>query len=301
MSVVEELRAALGVDLASKDLLKRYAYASDASHYLRVPEAVVVAESIRDIVEITSIALRNSVPMTFRSGGTSLSGQSSGNGILVDTRRAFKQIELLDGGGRVRVQAGATLRAVNARLAPHGRILGPDPASDIACTIGGVIANNSSGMAAGTELNSYRTLESLVAVLPSGTVIDSSAPGASDALRLHEPSLVGTLERLRDRIRSDVSQSSEVRERFSMKNTMGYGLNSFLDFDDPLDILVHLLIGSEGTLAFVAEAVFRTIPLDPEVATGLLVFGSMEDATAALPTLVKTGAATLELMDSTLD
>jgi len=81
------------------------------------------------------------------------------------------------------VEPGATVRAVNARLARHGRKLGPDPASESACTIGGVVANNSSGMACGTEFNTYRTLESVVLVLPSGTVIDTGAPDSDEQLR----------------------------------------------------------------------------------------------------------------------
>ena len=138
------------------------------------------------------------MPLTFRSGGTSLSGQAGGDGVLVDVRRHFRDVEVLDDGARVRVQPGVTVRQVNARLARHGRRLGPDPASEVACTMGGIVANNSSGMACGTTENSYRTLESLVAVLPSGTVVDTGAPDADERLRASSPRCYAGLLRCAD-------------------------------------------------------------------------------------------------------
>jgi D-lactate dehydrogenase len=237
--------------------------------------------------------------VTFRSGGTSLSGQAVTDGLLIDTRRHFRAIEVLDDGARVRCGPGATVRAVNARLLRHGRKLGPDPASEVACTIGGVVADNSSGMACGVEQNAYRTLDSSVLVLPSGTVVDTSANDAEERLERAEPSVHAGLLRLRDRIRADDGSVARLRELHAIKNTMGYGLNAFLDFDRPVDILEHLVVGSEGTLAFVAQATLRTVPLHTELATALLVFPDLMEATASLPALVAAGFATIELMDAT--
>jgi D-lactate dehydrogenase len=299
MDLIEDLRAALGAEHVHARAVDRHARAHDASHYLLVPEVAATAQDAAAVAQALAVAARHRTAVTFRSGGTSLSGQASGDGLLLDTRRGFRRVEVLDGGERVRVEPGATVRAVNARLAPFRRALGPDPASEAACTVGGVIANNSSGMAAGTEQNSYRTLESLTVVLASGTVVDTAAPDAAARLRAQEPALVATLESLRDRVRSDPAAVAEIRERFALKNTMGYSLDAFCDFTDPLDLLVHLLVGSEGTLGFVAEAVFRTVPVEPHAATGLLVLDSVERAAAALPALVATGAAALELMDAT--
>jgi D-lactate dehydrogenase len=84
-----------------------------------------------------------------------------------------------------------------------------------------------------------------------------------------------------------------------MKNTMGYGINSFLDHDRPVDILGHLIVGSEGTLAFLASATFRTIPVQPHALTGLLVFDDLAAATGSLPELLESGPATAELLDAT--
>ena len=173
--------------------LDRVAYASDASHFLLTPEAVVVAADAAEVGAVMRAATESRSRLTFRSGGTSLSGQASTDGILVDVRQRFRRIDVESGGRRVRVQPGATVRQVNARLARHGFRLGPDPASEIACTIGGVVSNNSSGMACGITENTYRTLESLVFVLPSGTVVDSGAPDADAALRAAEPELVERL------------------------------------------------------------------------------------------------------------
>ena len=279
--------------------IDRAAAAVDASHYLLTPSAVIIASDAREVGALMRAATEARTPVTFRSGGTSLSGQASGDGLLVDVRRGFRSIEVLDDGARVRVQPGLTVRQVNARLARHGTRLGPDPASEAACTIGGVIANNSSGMACGTVENTYRTLESMTFVLPSGTSIDTASPDADAELAAREPRLVDALMRLRARVVSNPESVRIVEQRFAMKNTMGYGLNAFLDYDTPAQLLAHLLIGSEGTLGFVAEAVLRTVRVRPRVATAVAVFPTLNAATRALPALAETGAATLELMDST--
>src|SRR3954470_14835566 len=277
----------------------RLGFAHDASHYLLVPQAVVAPWDADQVAALLRVSVERGVPLTFRSGGTSLSGQATADGVLVDTRRNFRQLEVLDDGARVRVQPGATVRAVNTRLAPYHRKLGPDPASESACTIGGVVANNSSGMACGTELNTYRTLESAVLVLASGTVVDTGAADADDRLRTLEPEVYAGLARLRDRVRGNPASVERIRRLFAIKNTMGYGVNSFLDHTRPVDLLAHLVIGSEGTLTFVAEATFRTVPAHPHAATALLLFDDLAAATGSLPALVEAGFATIELLDAT--
>ena len=279
--------------------LERRAVAHDASHYLLQPRAVLRPRDESEVGRIFAAAAEAGAGLTLRSGGTSLSGQAVTDQLLVDVRRHFKAVEVLDRGARVRVQPGVTVRQVNARLAPHGRALGPDPASESACTLGGVVANTSSGMACGTEFNTYRTLESMVLVLPSGTVLDTAAPDAAETLRAREPELFEGLLRLRDRVRGNPESVRTVERLFAMKNTMGYGLNSFLDHEDPVAILEHLMIGSEGTLGFVASATLRTVPVHPHVATGLLVFPTVVAATSAVPELVGSHCATLELLDAT--
>ena len=239
----------------------------------------------------------NSRTLTFRSGGTSLSGQA-GTDIVVDTRHHFRTVSITPDGSVLTAGPGTTISRANASLRRLGRVLGPDPASDVACTIGGIVANNSSGMTCGTHANPYATLDSLIVVLPSGTILDTGAPKATEKLRRLEPGLYAGLASLRARVRTDPQMAATIRRRFSMKNTMGYAVNALLDYEDPLDILAHLLVGSEGTLGFVSEARFRTLPIPAHVGTALLTFPTLAAATESLPTLVDSGLAVIELMDA---
>ncbi|GAA2179005.1 FAD-binding and (Fe-S)-binding domain-containing protein [Brooklawnia cerclae] len=296
--VVERLARALGDDVeVTTRVLDRVAVAIDASHYLATPQALARPRTAAQVATAMAIAVNAGWPLTMRAGGSSLSGQALSEGLTLDVRRHFRDIEVLDNGARVRVQPGATVRQVNAQLARHRTKLGPDPASEIACTIGGMIANNSSGMTCGTTANTYRTIESMTVVLPSGTVVDTGAPDADARLRADEPALVEVLETLRDQLRRP-EMRADIERRWAIKNTMGYGMNSFVDFDQPVKILEHLLVGSEGTLGFIAEAYFRTVPVHPKTATGFLLFNSLDAATDALPTLVNSGADVVELVDS---
>ncbi|WP_224386419.1 FAD-binding and (Fe-S)-binding domain-containing protein [Pseudonocardia sp. ICBG1293] len=293
----DRLAAAVRPAAVATRAIDRLRMAHDASHFARTPAAVVTVSGAAEVAALFRAA--GGVPVTFRSGGTSLSGQAVTDGILVDVRRHFRDVEILDDGARVRVGPGATVRSVNTRLARHGRMLGPDPASEVACTLGGVVANNSSGMACGTAANSYALLDSVVLVLPSGTTLDTGAPGADDELRAREPALWAGLARIRDRLRGDAALRTGLERQFSLKNTMGYGLNSFLDHHDPVQILARLLVGSEGTLAFLASITMRTVPVLAHTRTGLLVFDDLAAANRALPGLVDSGAATIELLDAT--
>ncbi|QQS01063.1 MAG: FAD-binding oxidoreductase [Austwickia sp.] len=297
-AVERELRTILGEAQVKTRPLDLARMSHDASHFLLRPQAVVVARNGDDVASALRVATRHGVPVTFRSGGTSLSGQAGTDGVLIDTRMNFRGIHVLDDGARVRCQPGATIRAVNARLAPHRLALGPDPASEIACTVGGVVANNSSGMACGTTANTYQTLDGLRFALLSGTVVDTSEADADARFKHDEPALWEGIARLRDRIRGNDDSVRRIRHQFSMKNTMGYGLNSFLDHDEPAQILAHLMVGSEGTLGFIIAATFRTVPVYPHAATALLVFDAISHATDALPALIDAGARTAELMDA---
>ena len=269
-ALLSDLRSALSrsQEVVSDRPVDLSRMAHDASHVLLHPRALVVARDTPDVARTLAVAARHGVPVTFRSGGTSLSGQAVTDGVLIDTRRGFRDVEVLDDGARVRCRPGATVRTVNAHLAPYGRALGPDPASEAACTIGGVVADNSSGMACGTTHNTYRTLDAIEAVLPSGTVVDTALPDADARLRAAEPEVWEGLARLRDRVRGNPDSLRRIAHQFSMKNTMGYGVNSFVDHDEPVQILAHLLVGSEGTLGFISSATFRTVAVHPHVSTG---------------------------------
>ncbi|MEH0148143.1 FAD-binding and (Fe-S)-binding domain-containing protein [Corynebacterium sp. Q4381] len=298
-SPVEHLTRELGSSEAiTTRPIDRIKYAHDASHFLYTPDAVVEARSANDVAAAFRAAAASGRTVVLRSGGTSLSGQAGGSGLLVDVRKHFRGVTVLDGGNRVRVQPGSTVRQVNAYLAPYGRKIGPDPASEGAATMGGVIANNSSGMACGTKFNTYNTIESLTFVLPSGTVINTADADAEVQFAQAEPELTATIERLKRRVRGNAESVATIERHFALKNTMGYSLNAFLDYDPPLEIFMHLLVASEGTLAFIAEATLRTIEVPKLKTTTIAVYPTIDAATRSLPALFDSHAATLELMDS---
>ncbi|WP_413754059.1 FAD-binding oxidoreductase [Streptomyces sp. R-74717] len=276
------------------DLVK---YASDASPYRFVPQVVVVPEDIDDISAILSYAHGKGREVVFRAAGTSLNGQAQGEDILVDVRRHWAGIEILDDGAQARIRPGTTVLRANATLARHGRLLGPDPASAIACTIGGVVANNASGMTAGTTRNSYRTVSSLTFVLPSGTVVDTADPAADEDLAHAEPRLCEGLLALKAEIEADAELTARIRAKYEIKNTNGYRLDAFLDGSTPVQILRGLMVGSEGTFGFISEVVFDTLPLDRRISTALLFFPSLTAAAAAVPRFNEAGAIAVELMD----
>ena len=281
------------------DALGRRAMAHDASHVLLLPSAVVTARDAQEVARLLRATAAAGVGLTFRSAGTSLSGQAGTDGVLVDVRRHFTGIEVLDDGARVRVEPGVTVRAAQHPAGPLRTQARPGPGQR-----GGLHRRRGGrqqlpGMACGTAENSYRTLESLVAVLPSGTVVDTGAADADERLHALEPALHAGLLALRRRVLDDPASLATITRQFAMKNTMGYGINALVDFDTAPQILAHLLVGSEGTLAFVASATFRTVPLRPHASAALLVFDNLYAANRALPELVATGASALELMDAT--
>jgi D-lactate dehydrogenase len=291
-----ELEALLGPDRllsSASDLVK---YASDASPYRLFPQAVVMARDAEDVAELLAYGRRTGIPITFRGGGTSLNGQGQTDGILVDVRRHFGGVAVEQDGARVRVKPGTLLGHANRVLAPHARRLGPDPASTEIATVGGVIANNSGGMRCGTSKDSYSTLRSLTLVLPSGTRIDSAEPGAAERFAAAEPELAAGLVAIRDEIRADAELSARIGRKFEIKNTTGYRLCAFLDADEPLEIFRRLVVGSEGTLAFVAEAVFETVPLPARTTTAWIHFPDIDAAIAPVRELVECGASAVELM-----
>ncbi|MFE5616293.1 FAD-binding and (Fe-S)-binding domain-containing protein [Streptomyces sp. NPDC056524] len=293
----EELVALLGPDKVLSKISDLVRYASDASPYRFVPQVVVVAQDLDDISAVLSFAHGKGREVVFRAAGTSLNGQAQGEDILVDVRRHWAGVEVLDDGARARIRPGTTVARANAALARHGRVLGPDPASAVACTIGGVVANNASGMTAGTTRNSYRTVASLTFVLPSGTVVDTGDPGADEELARAEPRLCAGLMALKAEIEADPELVARIRAKYAIKNTNGYRLDAFLDGDTPVRILRGLMVGSEGTFGFISEVVFDTLPLERHVSTALLFFPSLPAAAAAVPLFNEAGAVAVELMD----
>ncbi len=290
------LESLLGADRVQARALDLIRYASDASPYRMFPRAVVQAHDATDVAKVFRFGRERDIPVTLRSAGTSLNGQSQSDGILVDVRRHFTGVQVEEGGAAARVRPGTALGHVNRVLAPYGRRLGPDPASTDFATVGGVVANNSGGMRCGTTQDSYSTVRSLKLVLPSGTTIDTADPGAEERFAAAEPALAKGLVEIRDEIRADAALAERIRRKFQIKNTMGYRLCAFLDGDTPLEIFRRLVVGSEGTLAFIAEAVFDTVPLLPHTTTTWVHFADIHRTVEPVPDLVAAGATAVEMM-----
>ena len=277
--------------------LERYAYANDASYFLLIPQAVVQPASINEIRGLFQFSQQNHIPLTFRAAGTSLSGQSVSNGILVVLARHWGNVHVEDGGARLRAQPGVVGGFINNVLKPFGRRIGPDPASIDTAMLGGILANNSSGMCCGVLENAYHTIHSLTLVLPNGLVLDTAAPDAAARFQEGAPDIFDGLLALRQRLLADVPLAERVRLRYLTKNTDGYSLNALLDFNNPIDILTHLMIGSEGTLGFIAEAVLHTLPDYTRKYTGQLYFRNIQDAARAIAPLRDSGVRAAEIME----
>ncbi len=296
-----EIQSALNGFVPSERILVRpielIAWASDASFYRMIPKAVVQTQNVEEIRALFAFSQQNRIPMTFRAAGTSLSGQAISDGLLVEVARNWRDLRVEESGKQIRLQPGVLGARANQALTAYGAKIGPDPASIATCTIGGILSNNSSGMCCGVEQNAYHTLGSMKFLLPSGTLIDTAAPGADDEFHAREPELARGILELKARIERNSALRDRIRSKYRMKNTTGYSLNAFIDFDRAVDIFQHVLIGSEGTLAFIAEAVLNTVPDLPVKYTGLLLFPDLYAAADSIVPLRQAGAKALEIMD----
>ena len=278
-------------------LVDLVAYASDAGFYYLRPKAVVRPVSENEIIAILKFSHEHHIPVTFRTGGTSLSGQSISDGILVDLKQYWNQILIEDAGNSVRVQPGITGTMVNVFLKKHKRKIGPDPSSIDSAMIGGILSNNSSGMCCGVSMNSYHTTKHIRFILPCGKSFSTEVKDDYARFETECPEIYAAILNLKQQIEDNTVLSDRIRTKYLTKNTVGYSLNSFIDYTHPLDILSHLLIGAEGTLGFIAEAVMETVPDYPYKSTAFIYFQDIYSACQAIRPLTDTGAEAVELMD----
>ena len=291
------LSRSLGRERVFCDPLRTLAFGTDASFYRLIPHLVVKAETVAELTEVLRGAARLGLPVTFRTAGTSLAGQAVTDSVLVLLAGAWRGIKILDGGARIALEPGVIGAEANRALAPHKRKIGPDPASIQAAMIGGIAANNASGMCCGTAQNSYQTVDSMKIVLWDGTLVDTADAASRQALASAQPALLAELAAIRDEIRADPTLHDRIARKYRIKNTTGYSLNAFVDFEDPVDILLHLMIGSEGTLGFIAEITYRTVPEHAHKASALILFRDVYDAARAVQALKGGPVAAAEMMD----
>ena len=293
----EKLSLILPENRIKTRLIDRVAFANDASYFRLVPQAVVQPDSISEIQSLFELSHQTNTPMTYRAAGTNLTGQAITDGILVDIAKHWDKYTVEDNGASIRAQPGIIGGFLNNVLKPYGRRIGPDPASIDACMLGGILSNNSGGMCCGVTENSYQTIQSMTVVLPNGFVLDSAAPDALDIFENEQPHIAQGLLDIKQRILANPELTERIRKRYQSKNTNGYSLHAFVDFETPLDILLHLMIGSEGTLGFIAEAVLQALPVLPHKYTALLYFNTVQDAAAAIYPLRESGARAAEILD----
>lgn len=273
------------------------AFGTDASFYRLIPKLVVRVESEDEVVGLIKLAQRERVPVTFRAAGTSLSGQAITDSVLIVLGDSWGGKEIRGQGEQIRLQPGVIGAQANAWLAPFGRKIGPDPASINACKIGGIVANNASGMCCGTAQNTYHTLAGLRLVLADGTRLDSEDPASVAAFETSHAELLEALARLGRETRANTALAERIRHKYRLKNTTGLSLNALVDYDQPLDILQHLLVGSEGTLGFISAVTYDTVPDHPHKASALLVFPSVESCCRAVTVLKHQPVSAVELLD----
>ncbi len=272
-------------------------YGADAGFYFLLPKAVVKPVSEKEIIDLFHFTHEQKLPLVFRTGGTSLSGQSITDGILVDLSQYWNKLSIENNAEQVRVQPGITGAMVNAYLHKHKKKIGPDPSSITAAMMGGILSNNSSGMCCGVALNAYHTTKYIRFILPGGKTFNTELE--SDFIRFENecPEIFNELKNIREEILADPALFNRIRNKYITKNTVGYSINSFIDHEHPLQILAHLLIGAEGTLAFIAEAVLNTVPDFQYKSTALLYFPDIYAACQAIVPLKNAGAEAVELMD----
>lgn len=279
------------------DPMYTLAWGTDASFYRLIPKLVIKADNENEVSLILKESAALNLPVTFRAAGTSLSGQAVTDSLLVIAGNSWRKYEISDDGSRVTMQPGIRGGYINARLAQYGKKIGPDPASIDAAMIGGIAANNASGMCCGTAENSYKTVTGMRIILADGSILDTRDEKSRSDFAISHASLISELEELAQLTKANIPLADKIRRKYKMKNTTGYSLNALIDYSDAFDIIDHIMIGSEGTLGFISDITFRTVTEQPHRASSLMIFPDIEQACRAVALLRSQPVAAVELID----
>lgn len=287
ISFLKDIRHFIPESRVYTDELRRLAWGTDASFYRLVPQIVIRSDSETEISGILKAAQAHRLPVTFRAAGTSLSGQSISDSILVVAGKHWEKYEILDHGKTIRLQPGLIGQRVNDLLKPYGRKLGPDPASVKSAMVGGIVMNNASGMNCGTHANSDKMMNSVRIILADGTVLDTGDEASRKAFRKARPDFIRSIEQLRDKVCANKKLCDRINYKYAIKNVTGLNILPFVRFDDPFDIIAHLMVGSEGTLAFLAGVSMNTEYDYPFKASAMLYFKDIREACKAVVAMKK--------------
>ena len=282
---LNEIKGILPVDRVYTDELRTLAWGTDASFYRLTPQVVIRAKDETEVSQIVKTANKYRLPFTFRAAGTSLSGQSVSDSILIVAGKNWEDYSVAADSNSITLQPGIVGARVNQILKPFGRVFPPDPASIGSAMVGGIVANNASGMNCGTHANSDRMLISARLVLLDGAVLDTGDAVSRDSFRKTHPDFIARIESLRDRIRANKPLADRIRKKYSIKNVTGLNLRPFIAYDDPFDIIAHCVVGSEGTLAFISQVTMRTLHDYPCKASAMLYFFTMRESCEAVVAL----------------
>jgi len=296
-SFLKDIKKCVPIDRIYTDDMRLLAWGTDAGFYRLIPQVVIQSANEKEIIEILKIANRFNQPVTFRAAGTSLSGQAISNSILVVAGKNWEKYKIAPDGNSIRLQPGIIGQRVNEILKPLGKKFPPDPASIKSAMVGGIILNNASGMSCGTRQNSYQMLLSARLIFADDTLLDTGDKESREEFRQTHPAFIRSICDMRDKVRADKELSNLIRRKYSIKNVTGLSINPFIDFEDPFHIITNLIVGSEGTLAFLAEATMKTVIDYPHKASAMLFFDDTRTTCETVIALKNSSVSAVEFFD----
>ena len=294
-SFLAEIGQVIPSDRIYTDELRTLGWGTDASFYRQIPKVVIRSDGEEEISKIVKVCKKHKVPFTFRAAGTSLSGQSCTDSVLIVAGKHWERFTLSPDGESIKLQPGIVGARVNEILKPYGRVFPPDPASIGSAMVGGIVINNASGMNCGVHANSDRMMISARIILTDGTVLDTGDEKSKEAFRQSHPEFIKKIEELRDKVRADEELASRIRTKYSIKNVTGLNLRPLIAYDDPFDIIAHSMVGSEGTLAFLSEVTMKTLHDYPYKASAMVYFMTMKESCEAVVAMKKLKAGDEDL------
>jgi D-lactate dehydrogenase len=294
---LSNIRTILSSDQIIEDITRRRAFGTDASFYQLIPQLIFKIDTEAQIQKVITLAHKYDVPITFRAAGTSLSGQAITDSVLILLSAKWTNYQVQDDGHLISLQPGIIGADANKHLVKYQRKIGPDPASINTCKIGGIAANNASGMCCGVSKNSYYSVADMTLILADGTLLNTADAKSVDAFKHSHSVMLNDLRELALNVQNNQELKLRIEHKYRLKNTTGYAINALIDYQDPVDILMHLMIGSEGTLGFISNITYRTYPDHQHKASGLFSFATAEQACLAVTQLSNCPVDAVELMD----